>query len=159
MGPERLAVHSRPEDQMVRVGGGLGPAIWMATKWMGLTGLPSVKAGCSCPLTVEWISAWVHSYNGPCAEMGRENPHSHSTPRMPPPNTVRREEARHERSRKCVISFVGRSHMGQITCCWNSEQCSPGMRSGLEGAQQGLLGADNVLFLDSSSSYTGVFSV
>lgn len=159
MGPERLAVHSRPEDQMVRVGGGLGPAIWMETKWMGLTGLPNIKAGCSCPLTVEWISAWVHSYNGPGAEMGRENPYSHSAPGMTPPNAVRREEATHERPRKCVISFIGRSHVGKITCRWNSERCSPGMRSGLEGAQQGFLGVGNVLFLDSSSSYTGVFSV
>lgn len=140
MGPERLAVHSRPEDQMVRVGGGLGPAIWMAAKWMGLTGLPSVKAGCSCPFTVEWISAWVHSYNGPGAEMGRENPHSHSAPGMTPPNAVRREEATHESPRKCVISFIGRSHVGKITCCWNSEQCSAGMRRVWRGYNRGFWG-------------------
>lgn len=91
--------------------------------------------------------------------MGRENPYSHSVPGMTPPNAVRREEATHERPRKCVISFIGRSHVGKITCRWNSERCSPGMRSGLEGAQQGFLGVGNVLFLDSSSSYTGVFSV
>lgn len=59
----------------------------------------------------------------------------------------------------CVISFIGRSHVDKITCVWNAEQNSPGMRSGQEEAQEELPGISHVLFLDLGSSYTSMFSV